>query len=389
MACYISSNDNRFYAALEATYGAVAAVTAAQRFGGVRLSARQKVESPRRRDKTGTRTWQGLPASLRKQTSFELQTYLTSRDTAGQAPGYGPLIQSALGADPRVYGGGSLTSANGTTLQFSGAHGLSEGMAVTFGGEIRFVAAVPDGSSVVLSAPFTVTPGSGSLVGPTVSYAPAKQLRSVSVYDYWSPDTALQRLVRGAAVDELEITLNGDFHQFRFSGVAVDLIDNSSFESGQGGLTQFPPEPLVEALNDEPVPGHLGQAWLGTGPSQLNTLASASVLVKNNLETRQRDFGSLEPRCLVPGERKVTLDFELYSRDQSTYHELYQAARQRSPIALTLQMGEAEGQLCGVSMKGLIPEVPELIDDEPRLRWRFGASRALGTVDDELYVAFG
>jgi hypothetical protein len=85
----------------------------------------------------------------------------------------------------------------------------------------------------------------------------------------------------------------------------------------------------------------------------------------------------------------VTAEFELFGQDNGNFDELYQAARQRSPISMMLQMGEMEAQLCGVYLKSFVPEVPEFVDDERRLRWRFSASRAQGTVDDELYVAFG
>jgi hypothetical protein len=42
----------------------------------------------------------------------------------------------------------------------------------------------------------------------------------------------------------------------------------------------------------------------------------------------------------------------------------------------------------GVQMKSIIPEVPEFDDSASRLQWRFRASRAQGTLDDELTVAF-
>jgi hypothetical protein len=40
-------------------------------------------------------------------------------------------------------------------------------------------------------------------------------------------------------------------------------------------------------------------------------------------------------------------------------------------------------------MPAMVPEVPEFDDRETRLQWRFQNSRAQGTVNDELYVAFG
>ncbi len=53
------------------------------------------------------------------------------------------------------------------------------------------------------------------------------------------------------------------------------------------------------------------------------------------------------------------------------------------------QLGEADGQVMAVYLKSVVPEVPEFDDGENRLRWNFRASRAQGTIDDEIYVAFG
>ena len=80
MASYISSNANRFYAALESAYGKVGPITAANRIPAVKLGIRQQVDAGTRRDKTGSRTFAGLPAGVKRKTDFELQTYLTNWD---------------------------------------------------------------------------------------------------------------------------------------------------------------------------------------------------------------------------------------------------------------------------------------------------------------------
>ena len=53
------------------------------------------------------------------------------------------------------------------------------------------------------------------------------------------------------------------------------------------------------------------------------------------------------------------------------------------------QLGQQSEQLFGVRMKSVIPQVPEFDDGENRLQWKFRASRAQGTIDDEISVAFG
>jgi len=387
---YISSNANRFYTALESSYGQVAGITAQQRIPAVKLATRQQLEVPDRKDKTGSRTFTGVPPGGRRRTTFDLRTYMTSWPDATQEPSHGPLFQAGLGGPPLIFSGAAAGSgSSGRTLAFAGAHGLAPGQAVTFSGEMRFVTAVPDTTHVQVNAPFVVEPAPGAMIGGTMCYSPATELPSISIFDYWSPSAAVQRILCGAAVNRLAIEVNGDYHQFEFSGVAQDLIDSSSFSGDAGGLTEFPDEPEVDVFDYSIVPGNMGQAWLGNGPDRFYTIASATFLVDNALDVRAREFGSNVPRSISPGRRSVSLEFELFGQDDTATVALYQAARQQSPIEVMFQLGEQSQQLVGVYLKSVVPDVPELDDSDHRLRWRFKESRAQGTVDDEIVVAFG
>jgi hypothetical protein len=390
MACYISSNNNRVYVALESAYGTVPAVTGANRIPLVKLTAKQVPETTTRRDKTGTRTFVGLPSSIRKKTSFELNTFMTEWTDQTAQPSHGPLFQAAMGGTPAFYNGGTVASVTGTTeIQFTAAHGLSAGQAVTFLGEMRFVAAVQNATTVFLNAPFTNLPQAGSVFGATCNYSLATSLGSVSVLDYWDPSNAVQRIVQGAAMDSMSVKVNGDFQEFDFSGPSRDLIDSASFESGLGGLTSYPAEPSTVGFDYTIVPGQLGEVWMGATPAQFLTITSAELTLDNGIELRAREFGSDFARCVAAGERKVTLNFELFQMADSQTAGLYQAARQRSPVGVMLQLGEQTNQLFGAYMPAMVPEVPEFDDGETRLQWKFQGSRGQGMADDELYVAFG
>jgi hypothetical protein len=391
MACYISSNNERVYTAVESSFGSAAAVTAAHRIPAVKFSARQRMERAQRRDKTGSRTFAGDPAGLRRQTEFLLRTYLTSWQNPGAAPAYGPLFQGVMGGRPEFFGGG--VTASGTTatqIKFAAAHGLDIGRAITFAGEIRFVTGVIDNQTVVLNRGFSSVPSTGSLIGPAVTYRPATDLPSVSLYDYWEPSTALQRIVTGGVVNQMQLTINGDFHEFEFSGPAKDLIDNATYEGGMAGYTSFPQEPAVGNFDYSIVPGHLGQAFLGAVPTQFLTITTATLKIDNSVDLRDQEFGAGPGAlCSVAGERRVSLEFSLYERDDAATQALYQAARQRSPISVMFQLGQQSGQLFGVMMTGVIPELPEFDDSETRLKWNFADSRAQGVADDEIFIAFG
>ena len=388
MAGYISSNANRFYAVRETAYGQLQQVQGENRIPAVKLLIEQRLDTARRKDKTGSRTFGGTPPGGWRRTNFELHTYLTSWAKTGE-PGYGPMFEAALGAPPLLFTGGTVASASPSgQLQFAEPHVMTIGQALTNGSEIRFVAAHVDANTVQLNAPFTELPAAGAPIGAAITYMPATELPSVSVFDYWSPEMAVQRALCGAAVDEMEILVNADFHEVHFSGLAQDVMDSASLAGGLGQLQGFPPEPALAAFDYSIVPGNLGQAWIGATPTPFLTITNASVVLKNGLEARRREFGTTGPRAIAPGQRNVSAKFELFSKDDDETASLYQAARQQSPVSIMFQLGNMEGQLMGVYMKSVVLEVPEFDDTENRLQWRFRASRAQGTVDDELIVAF-
>jgi hypothetical protein len=386
---YVSSSENRCYVAIETSYGVAATVGISNRIPPVSLTATQKTERGQRRDKTGSRTFTGDPPNLRRTVQFGLRTYLSSWADQTQLPAHGPLFQAALGGAPQVSAGGALSSLSGTTAAFSAAHGLSVGQAVSYGGEIRFVTDVVDANTVQLNAPFSSAGGAGAATSPTVTYAPDTELPSATIYDYWSPATAVQRVVPGVAVNQAQIIANGDYQEFEFSGMAADVVDSSSYQAGQAGLSAFPGEPAAAAGLYTVVPGHLGEVWLGATATQFFTLTAAQVTLQNGLDMRNHEFGAQLPLAIAPGARSVAIDFSVFQLDDAQTPALYQAARQRAPMSVMLQLGEQQGQLFGVYLKSVSLEVPSFDDSETRLQWRFQSCRAQGLVNDEVFVAFG
>lgn len=128
---------------------------------------------------------------------------------------------------------------------------------------------------------------------------------------------------------------------------------------------------------------------MGATPAEFFTLTEAELRLENNIALRLHEFGSDLARCITAGSRKVTLNFNLFESVDAQTQGLYQAARQMSPISVMLQLGEQQQQLFGAYMPAMVPQVPQFDDSDTRLQWRFQNDRAQGTVDNELYVAFG
>jgi hypothetical protein len=385
---YISSNANRFYTVIETAFGTAAAIDATNRMPAVQLQAHQATQISRRQDKTGTRTYLGEPANPRRNTAFEVKTYLSSWEGFGM-PGYGPLFQSALGGLPRVCNQLTVESVPGAMqLQTTVPHQLNVGSAVSTGAEIRFVTFVNDPQTISFNAPFSVLPSVGALLAPTVSFGLATSLPSCTLYDYWDPTSAVSRVVAGATVDSLDISLNGDFHEFVFAGLAADLLDSASFQSGEGGVGAFPKEPAIGAFDYSIVAGHLGEAWIGSAPNQFFTLTAADVKLKNNLQPRNQEFGAIYPRSMASGARQVLANFSLFAQDDAQTEALYTAAKLRTAVAMMLQLGQQQGQIMGVYLPSIVPEMPMYDDRETRLIWEFSGNVAKGVNNDELFIAF-
>jgi len=388
--CGVLSNQNRFYAKQESSFGVAPAVAAADRLAAVKLAIQQFDELRERKDKTGTRTFVGVTPGGRKRTRFNIQTYLMSNGIPGSAPAAAALFQAALGGAPLTFPGGSAGAGSTTTdVVFSGPHGLITGQAFGFNGELRFVTAVGSPSSVAVNAPFSTAPASGNPLTGAVTYQPAAELPSLSIFDYWDPAWAVDRILIGAAVGTFEVKVNADFHEFEFAGEAKDVLDTTSFTAGQGGLASFPAEPALSAFSAVPIPGNLGQAWLGAAAAKFLTVTQASITLDNDLDLRNREFGSSTPQCHGAGLRKVLARFKLFEADDNATRGLYQAARAGTPIGVLFQLGQTAGALCGVYLKSVVSRVPEFDDADRLLEWSFTDCRAQGMGDDEIYVAFG
>jgi hypothetical protein len=387
VANYISSNNNRFYAAVETSFGQVPEIAATNRLPAVELQAHQQLQQSLRRDKTGTRTFLGSSPLTRRATAFSLTTYLSSWNPAN-APGYGPLLQSACGGAPVIFAQIVVASMiDSLHLVTATPHGLSPGRGISQGSEVRFVASVVNPVTVLLNAPFSNNPAAGSLLTPTVTYPLANNLPSVSIFDYWDPTDAVDRLITGATVDTLNISLNGSFHEMTFSGLAADLLDSESFVAGSAGLPTFPLEPTLGSFDYSIVGGQLGQAWLGFTAQEVFTLTQATIQIRNNLVPRNMEFGFIYPTSIAAAHRDVTITFSLFADDSATVKQLYLAAKRRTPISAMFQLGQQQGQMMGVYLPSVVLEIPLYDDHQTRLIWDFKANVAQGTNNDEIVLA--
>jgi len=80
MSCYISSNNERIYCALESSYGVIPGIVGADRIPALKFKARQVPEQTSRKDKTGSRTFVGMPNGIRETTTFDAWSRAVGRE---------------------------------------------------------------------------------------------------------------------------------------------------------------------------------------------------------------------------------------------------------------------------------------------------------------------
>ena len=94
---------------------------------------------------------------------------------------------------------------------------------MTFSGEMRFVAAIREHDDGVSERSVHDTAAGGIGVRDDDDLSSGESLGSVSIFDYWDPSTAVQRILEGAAMDTMKVKVNGDFQEFEFSGTGAGI----------------------------------------------------------------------------------------------------------------------------------------------------------------------
>ncbi len=110
---------------------------------------------------------------------------------------------------------------------------------------------------------------------------------------------------------------------------------------------------------------------MGAPESQFFTLTAAELTMDEQHRAAGAGIRKRFRAVHRGGRAAVRLNFKMFEHDDAQTRGLYQAARQRSPIGVMLQLGEQPGQLFGAYMPAMVPEVPEFDDQETRLQWKF------------------
>jgi hypothetical protein len=309
----VLSRNQRGYVQVESTYGTIpnssgaATVGNSNAFRFTRLNMNPSVAQIVRPDKTGSLS-QTVAAAGRRSGSGSMACSLAGSGTAGTAPDIGAFLQALFGKAPAVSGGTSVT------------------------------------------------------------YAMDDNQYGLSVFDFWTPSTALQQIAFGTIVRRGRFSAGQDVASVEFDLQSRWVIDSAQFASAataaKGGLTAFPSEPGSPTTNGNMAIGFTGANTIDG--SSYAELRSFEIDINANRELPNDVFNSYYPGSPGGDIREVGVSWSIYDTDASALNTLKGKAISQTPVAVVFQIGTVPGNIWTFTMNNVVLNSPATDDGQRR-----------------------
>jgi len=217
----------------------------------------------------------------------------------------------------------------------------------------------------------------------SVAYATADttpQL-SLSIYSFRKPGTVSQQVSLGSIVDSATWTIGQDVFDVALSGTSVWVLDSDEYNSltsgspGLGGLKahsaggNFPTEPTAPVTNGNFAQGFVGSISLNGNVYQ--TIRTATINMKMNRTVPQDEFNNFYGNTTDAERRKITGSINLYDDDSVNLTALKLAAKSKTPIALSFQIGATPGNIWTFTLPNVLLDPVTYDDSRPRYTANF------------------
>lgn len=196
----------------------------------------------------------------------------------------------------------------------------------------------------------------------------------------------------GALVTEASFALNGNVFETNASGPLYWALDSENFANedtaGKGGLTTYPTEVSSPTVVGSILQGFQGVATFDGNGMDLTTapLIACNVRIRTGNYYTQDAFGNSYPGSLEGGERMISVSASFVDNDTSALNNLKVKAKSKTPMNVTLQIGQTAGSIITMTIKSIQLSVPDYSEDGARVITAFGESAAhasaISAVDD-------
>ena len=376
----ISSGKNvAVFAANEATYGAPAALAAANFLRvttvGVTNSQLAAIPSPEKtpgRDKH--EVFRGRPTS-----SLAVSALLRGAPGGTTRPRLDPLIENALGADAVVVNGASVVTGSGNAGRALFVAGATDGMfRPQRGGQAS-----------------PLIPLSGAAVYESVSYGLGRERKSTTLryQPLESGDTppgAPAQLVAGWSVNTLTLNIDGSGSPatLDFDGAAARTYHRGGAGAGNGpaqggaGPNVTPP---TDVSDDQPLSGLIAKVWFqrhnpdqapearGAWTELTTAFRTLTVTLNNAITLRMDEAGSQYSRGVIFGDnRMTTLEMSVWAEAANPlWADIREGMNANDPrgYSIFVALGNVEGSRVGFYAPNWKPDLPSGDDADAGIAW--------------------
>jgi len=243
---------------------------------------------------------------------------------------------------------------------------------------------VPD-ADALLQGIFGLAGTISAGVSVTYSFSDSAFLPFVLARFQHGQSALTQQFGIGALVSDFNFSINGDVFTMGASGPLYWALDSENFSNedtaGKCGLTVYPTEPSSPTVVGTIQQGFVGTATFdGTGLDTTNCpLISCSVRGRTGTTYVADAFGVSYPALPVGGERMISISFGLVDTDASILNTLKTKAKAKTPINISIQVGNVAGSIVTLALKSVQLAVPDYGDDNARVVASFGDSAAHAT----------
>jgi hypothetical protein len=216
---------------------------------------------------------------------------------------------------------------------------------------------------------------------------------SLTIWDYWTPTNATQKVSIGSVVNQLSIDATGQDPIIELSGPSLWVLTTDEFPDADaialGGLSSFPANPSAPVTNGNMVSLQDGSATLDG--DVLTEIRSFRLNAAFNREIPQdTKFSGKYGGAPAQDRRDVTFDLNVYDKaGDADFTSLKNKAIRKIAVDVVLVMGIAASHTVTITLKNVLLGTPTTDDGQRRKAINFAGCRAhasSGTAKDELKI---
>lgn len=229
----------------------------------------------------------------------------------------------------------------------------------------------------------------GGISNNVYAFSDTGQVPFILADYYKTASTETQRLAWGCCVEEITFRFNGNTFECDASGSFGYMLDSDNFANedsiAKAGLTNFPVDPALSTVAGNPMTGFTGSVSVDSNAMEAD-LGNMTVRIRTGNVLVADRYKDAYAQYIVGGLRQVSCAISLLDSDSTAAVNLKSKAKSRTPINISLVIGNTGGYTATFAIKQVPFLPPSFEDGAAFVSANFGDSMAhataAGNIDD-------